>query len=241
MLPSGITWHKTSGIKNMLPLCLRRSDRLQQWRNVTTLVKPLWFMQALVLATSILSLRTTAAFGSFLISSVPASYRLFRSRAALIRSQQQPPCDTSVIVTRSHRQTGSRLKRASTTQLWWHQQRILMSSSCFASTGANSSTRLEAQFEAHHIHRDADLVEMMIGGERYSLVPMPDPMKSTTLFVGNLCEFVRDHDLSSHFSQVSSLATVPSCVVRKVNTQSMGYGFVSFPSVQEKEVRTTIV
>jgi RNA recognition motif-containing protein len=67
-------------------------------------------------------------------------------------------------------------------------------------------------------------------------VPMPDRMKATTLFVGNLCEFVRDTDLSSLFSQVSSLVTVPSCVVRKVDTQSMGYGFVSFPNVKEKEV-----
>jgi RNA recognition motif-containing protein len=90
--------------------------------------------------------------------------------------------------------------------------------------------------QGHTNTRDADIFEMMIGGERYSLVPMPDPMKSTTVYVGNLCEFVQDHDLSMHFSTVSTLTTVPSCVVRKVNTQSMGYGFVSFPNVQEKEV-----
>jgi hypothetical protein len=84
--------------------------------------------------------------------------------------------------------------------------------------------------------RDADIVEMLIGGERYSLVPMPNAMKATTIFVGNICEFVQDSDLSTYFSQVSSLTSVPSCVVRKVDTQSMGYGFVSFPNVQEKEV-----
>jgi RNA recognition motif. (a.k.a. RRM, RBD, or RNP domain) len=89
-----------------------------------------------------------------------------------------------------------------------------------------------------HSVRDADLVEVMVGGERYSLVPMPDSMKSTTLFVGNVCEFVKDEDLSRLFSEVSSVLSVPSCVVRKVNTQSLGYGFVSFPSVKEKEVRS---
>lgn len=87
-----------------------------------------------------------------------------------------------------------------------------------------------------HSMREADLVEALVGGERYSLVPMPDSMKATTLFVGNLCEFVNDADLSTLFAQASSLLTVPSCVVRKVNTQSMGYGFVSFPSIDEKEV-----
>lgn len=88
-----------------------------------------------------------------------------------------------------------------------------------------------------HTIREADLVEMMLGGERYSLVPMPESMKATTLFVGNLCEFVQDDDLSKLFCQVSSLNSVPSCVVRKPDTQSMRYGFVSFLSVQEKEVR----
>lgn len=85
--------------------------------------------------------------------------------------------------------------------------------------------------------RDADLVEQLVGGERYSLVPMPDNMKPTTVFVGNLCEFVQDEDLSRFFAAASThLSRVPATVVRKPDTQSLRYGFVSFPTRQEKEV-----
>ena len=84
--------------------------------------------------------------------------------------------------------------------------------------------------------RDADFVEQMAGGERYSLVPMPDSMKTTTVFVGNLCEFVHDEDLSRLFAAASRLLRVPAIVVRKPDTQSLRYGFVSFPTRQEKEV-----
>ena len=84
--------------------------------------------------------------------------------------------------------------------------------------------------------RDADFVEQMAGGERYSLVPMPDSMKTTTVFVGNLCEFVQDEDLSRLFAAASRLLRVPAIVVRKPDTQSLRYGFVSFPTRQEKEV-----
>lgn len=85
--------------------------------------------------------------------------------------------------------------------------------------------------------RDADLVEQLVGGERYSLVPMPDNMKATTVFVGNLCEFVQDEDLSRFFAAASThLSRVPATVVRKPDTQSLRYGFVSFPTRQEKEV-----
>ena len=38
--------------------------------------------------------------------------------------------------------------------------------------------------------RDADFAEMMVGGIRYEMVPLPDSMMDTTLFVGNLNEFV---------------------------------------------------
>jgi len=82
----------------------------------------------------------------------------------------------------------------------------------------------------------ADLVEQTVGGKRYSLVEMPDSMKSTTVFVGNLCEFVHDQDLSKYFALVSSLRSVPASVVRKPDTESLRYGFVSFPSKEEKEV-----
>jgi len=85
--------------------------------------------------------------------------------------------------------------------------------------------------------RDADSLEQMVGGERYSLVPMPDSMTACTVFVGNLCEFVHDEELSQLFAAGSRLTRVPAAIVRKPDTQSMQYGFVSFPSPQEKEVR----
>jgi RNA recognition motif. (a.k.a. RRM, RBD, or RNP domain) len=84
--------------------------------------------------------------------------------------------------------------------------------------------------------READMVEQLVGGVRYSLVPMPELMKATTAYVGNLCEFVNDQDLSDLFAQVSTLLSIPSCVVRKPDFTSLQYGFVSFPSETEKIV-----
>ena len=85
--------------------------------------------------------------------------------------------------------------------------------------------------------RDADFREMIVGGERYEMVPLPDSIVETTLFVGNLCEFVKDTDLSDLFQSVSKLSSLPACVVRKASYDSLEYGFVTFPSVEEKEVR----
>jgi RNA recognition motif. (a.k.a. RRM, RBD, or RNP domain) len=84
--------------------------------------------------------------------------------------------------------------------------------------------------------READFVERMIGGVRFESVPIPEAMKETTLFVGNLCEFVKDEDLSQLFQSVSKLKSLPACVARKVDTSSLLYGFVCFPTVEEKEV-----
>jgi hypothetical protein len=84
--------------------------------------------------------------------------------------------------------------------------------------------------------RDADFMEFMVGGERYEMVPLPDSMVDTTLFVGNLNEFVHDDDLSNFFCAVSRLQSLPACVVRKANMMSLEYGFVCFPTVEEKEV-----
>lgn len=84
---------------------------------------------------------------------------------------------------------------------------------------------------------DADFREMIVGGERYEMVPLPDSIVDTTLFVGNLCEFVKDADLSDLFQSVSTLSSLPACVVRKASYESLEYGFVTFPSVEEKEVR----
>lgn len=85
--------------------------------------------------------------------------------------------------------------------------------------------------------RDADMMEIMVGGERYEMVPLPDSMMDTTLFVGNLDEFCKDEDLSNLFQAVSTLQSVPACVARKPNMASLRYGFVTFLTVQEKEVR----
>ena len=86
--------------------------------------------------------------------------------------------------------------------------------------------------------RDADFAEMMMGGERYEMVPLPDSMVETTLFVGNLNEFVNDDDLSNLFQTVSTLQSLPACVCRRPNWDSLKYGFVTFPTVEEKVVRT---
>ena len=83
--------------------------------------------------------------------------------------------------------------------------------------------------------RDADFGEMLVGGQRYEMVPLPDSMVETTLFVGNLCEFIKDEDLDRLFRTVSSLKSVPACVSRKPNWDSLQYGFVTFPNVEEKE------
>eukprot|EP00522_Entomoneis_paludosa_P015657 CAMPEP_0172451628 /NCGR_PEP_ID=MMETSP1065-20121228/9594_1 /TAXON_ID=265537 /ORGANISM="Amphiprora paludosa, Strain CCMP125" /LENGTH=456 /DNA_ID=CAMNT_0013203591 /DNA_START=1 /DNA_END=1371 /DNA_ORIENTATION=- len=86
-----------------------------------------------------------------------------------------------------------------------------------------------------HLDREADMYEEMMGGQRYEMSPLPDSMMPTTLFVGNLCEFVGDDDLSQLFCSVTSLKSLPACIVRKPDSTSKRYGFVSFPTVQEKE------
>lgn len=88
---------------------------------------------------------------------------------------------------------------------------------------------------------EADIMEQMVGGERYSMVPLPDSMMDTTLFVGNLCEFVHDGDLSQLFESVCSVEgpPPPACVSRKPNRDSLQYGFVTFATRQEKEVSSS--
>lgn len=88
--------------------------------------------------------------------------------------------------------------------------------------------------------READGIEQMIGGTRYEMVELPDCLVDTTIFVGNLCEFVTDEMLSEVFRKASSLNFVPACVARKPNSSSLKYGFVTFPTVAEKEVRTNL-
>lgn len=83
--------------------------------------------------------------------------------------------------------------------------------------------------------RDAEMMEMLIGGRRYELVPLPDSMLDTTIFVGNLNEFAKDEDLSRTFQSVTTLQSVPACVQRRPNNQSLEYGFVVFPTVEETQ------
>ena len=84
--------------------------------------------------------------------------------------------------------------------------------------------------------RDPEFMEMFVGGQRYENVPLPDSMLDTTIFVGNLCEFAQDEDLSQQFRLVTNLQSLPACVARRPNSQSLMYGFVAFPTVEEKEV-----
>lgn len=84
-------------------------------------------------------------------------------------------------------------------------------------------------------------MELMVGGTRYEMVELPDSMVSTTLWVGNLCEFVTDEILSELFQQVSSLKFVPACVARKPNMESLRYGFVVFRSEEEKETAMNLL
>ena len=72
---------------------------------------------------------------------------------------------------------------------------------------------------------------------KYSMVELPDSLMDTTIFVGNLNDFVTDEILSDLFQQASTLNSVPSVVARKPNYSSLNYGFVTFPTVAEKEVR----
>jgi hypothetical protein len=106
-------------------------------------------------------------------------------------------------------------------------------------TGSSSSTKsANANVVLSMVRnlRDPDEIELLMGGQRYELVPLPDIMLDTTIFVGNLCEFAQDEDLSRTFQSVSTLQSVPACVARRPNSQSLEYGFVSFPTVEEKEV-----
>lgn len=78
-----------------------------------------------------------------------------------------------------------------------------------------------------------DPMEIMVGGVRYEMAELPDSLMSTTLWVGNLCEFVTDDMLSNIFQEASAFNFVPACVARKPNMESLKYGFVTFPTEEE--------
>jgi hypothetical protein len=242
----------------MLTQLIRLTDRVRRSPRIP-IAKPKLFLHAWLTMVSFISIRCSSSFciGSVVngrhsrCSSTPIQQSIIH-----LRSQSRQPSIRERSITRStcHFYTCQKQQW----RLFWkanddinnnkmlqQQKRNVVSSfrsiSGIFNNPIKSSIRRSQQLQVHTKIRDADVVEMIIGGERYSLIPMPEKMKSTTVFVGNLCEFVQDKDLSSYFSQVSSLTYVPSCVVRKVDTQSMGYGFVSFPNEQEKEVSIFIV
>ena len=120
--------------------------------------------------------------------------------------------------------------------LSWVPQRHIWTRTPFQSQAAESLCRRFV-----HVDRDADVMERWMGGARYEVTPLPDSMMDTTLFVGNLDEFVCDEDLSQLFQAASHLNSVPACVVRKPDMTSLRYGLVTFPSKEEKEVRLKIL
>jgi len=75
-----------------------------------------------------------------------------------------------------------------------------------------------------------------LGAVKYEMAPLPDSLVETTVFVGNLGDFVNDDTLSDLFARVATAnASVPAVVARKPNNHSMGYGFVTFRTNQERE------
>ncbi len=116
---------------------------------------------------------------------------------------------------------------------------LLLPSCCHAFLSCRTETKSPSALMvfSQDLH-DPGMMEMFVGGERYENVPLPDSMLDTTIFVGNLCEFAQDEDLSQQFRSVTNLISLPACVARRPNSQSLEYGFVAFPTVEEKEVGT---
>jgi len=113
---------------------------------------------------------------------------------------------------------------------------LLLPSCCHAFLSCRTETKSPSALMvfSQDLH-DPGMMEMFVGGERYENVPLPDSMLDTTIFVGNLCEFAQDEDLSQQFRSVTNLISLPACVARRPNSQSLEYGFVAFPTVEEKE------
>mmetsp|Transcript_7886 Transcript_7886/g.14861 ORF Transcript_7886/g.14861 Transcript_7886/m.14861 type:complete len:282 (-) Transcript_7886:102-947(-) len=119
-----------------------------------------------------------------------------------------------------------------------HSRKKILSPSCknlskIAPRNAGHSVRILSSLFFHY--RQPDIMEEFVGGMRYEMVELPDSLVDTTVFVGNLCEFVTDDMLSAVFQQASALNFVPACVARKPDSSSLKYGFVTFPTVEEKE------
>lgn len=75
--------------------------------------------------------------------------------------------------------------------------------------------------------------------EKYDMVPLPDSMVDTTIWIGNLDEFVSDSDLAELMLKKgtsSLLFSVPCAIARRPNNDSLGYGFVTFATVIDAEM-----
>ena len=84
-------------------------------------------------------------------------------------------------------------------------------------------------------YTEPDPLQFQAGGKRYEMVPLPDSMCGTTVWIGNLCEFVTGGDLSALLSGSACPTTVPACVARNPNASSRGYGFATFPTEQMRD------
>lgn len=116
-----------------------------------------------------------------------------------------------------------------------------LSASSSSSCRPSSSSPTALGYSNWDAFETRDAFELMVGGARYEMVELPDSMMSTTLWVGNLCEFTSDEMLSELFQQASSLKFVPACVARKPNMESLRYGFVTFRSEEEMEVSLCLI
>lgn len=96
-------------------------------------------------------------------------------------------------------------------------------------TTSQTSLSTSSLFLAADLDQDAiDITNF----DQYDLTELPDIMVDSTVWVGNLNEFVTDNELGNLFGKYSetSLMNVPSVIARRPNNESLRYGFVYFPT-----------
>mmetsp|Transcript_22360 Transcript_22360/g.62221 ORF Transcript_22360/g.62221 Transcript_22360/m.62221 type:complete len:238 (-) Transcript_22360:335-1048(-) len=166
---------------------------------------------------------------------VPSCDALLPVRSGgVVRSMRRIPISIPTV-----RTTRMRIGTTTTTTTTTTATITTTTTTATATTTTTTTTTALPMLYEHEI-RDPDLIELVTGGIRYENVPLPDSMLDTTLFVGNLCEFAGDEDLSEQFRSVTKLRSLPACVARRPNNQSLRYGFVAFPTVEEKEVSAVL-
>lgn len=112
----------------------------------------------------------------------------------------------------------------------------LPEASASASAPASAAiARSTTQLQYLPSYTEPDPLQFQAGGKRYEMVPLPDSMCGTTVWIGNLCEFVTGGDLSALLSGSACPTTVPACVARNPNASSRGYGFATFPTEQMRD------